>query len=516
MTSPATALEDIMSPEAVPTASVDIQHTIQTIDTNDLPLHKTPNFKANAIKSVVFCFAISMVGIAISMLGPTLPQLARNCGVDVETMGWLFTTRGVGYIISSAVVGKVLDHYQEKEKDPNKQFLVNKIILVVGCLLLSSSQTIIPFLPWFWVVCIAKVFTGIGAGLLDVSSNVLLMALWKERVNGPMQLLHASWGLGAFLAPLIVSATEAIVTSISGPGEELGIDERTGSMVYNRVIHVRVAYVTGAFFVFMVIPLALIALRSVMAPAADVEMVGKDTAEQNDAATTAVEKEETPEQLAEMKRLRNKRALVSVITGLALLFYVGAEIGFGGLIYSYVVELQGLANESHGALLNSMFWLSFTISRFAGVPISAFFSSRIMLIVDMIGCLLALLFMLIFSTNMIVLWICSILLGISLATQFPTTIAIPSTHLGMEATGAMTSTMVVFAIVGEMVVPLFITTTLRYTAPSAMFIVLFTVAAIASVLYIVLLFFIKPEKPTAKPVAKVIDNFDGELKTNSQ
>jgi hypothetical protein len=55
------------------------------------PLHKLPDFKQKAIKTAIFCYSFVMLGITISCLGPTLPQLARNAHVDVQAMGWVFT-----------------------------------------------------------------------------------------------------------------------------------------------------------------------------------------------------------------------------------------------------------------------------------------------------------------------------------------------------------------------------------------------------------------------------------------
>ncbi|KAL0476334.1 12 TM domain-containing transmembrane protein Naglt1a [Acrasis kona] len=481
-----------------------IEKPIPPVDSEvEIPLHKVPHFKYKAIKTAIFCYSIAMVGIAISLLGPTLPQLGRN--VNEKNLGWVFTTRGLGYIVSSVITGKIIDHYNEKEKDPKKQLLVSKLILIAGVLCAAGALVIIPFIPYLWLLCIVIIFIGIGGGLLDLGCNVMLFNLWGDRVNTPLQFLHFSWGFGAFLAPLIVYACEAITTSIIGPGPEIGIDPRTQLIVYDRVIHTRVAHIFTALLTSTTIPLVLFGLRSKEVEAAVVDKVELTEVAvavpegEQDAATVKVEQESTAEQIKETRRLKIKQILVTGVIGLALFFYVGAEVGFGSLIYSYLTEWQGLTSESHANLLNSAFWLSFSLSRLAGAPISIYLSPKWMLILDLVGCMLSFLVMMIFNTNIVVLWIFSILLGISLATQFPTTMSMPTTSLGMENTGAMTSAMVVLAIAGEMIVPLFLSYLTEHAGPKAMFYSLFGIGACASVLYIILIFGFKKEK---KPVAK--------------
>jgi MFS family permease len=130
-----------------------------------------------------------------------------------------------------------------------------------------------------------------------------------------------------------------------------------------------------------------------------------------------------------------------------------------------------------------------------------YLTPRAMLLIDAAGCMLSLVVMTIFNTNMIVLWIFSIVLGLSLASQFPTTIALPSTHMGIEVTGVMTSTMVVFAAIGEMIIPLLMTSaTASSIGPAALFYLLVIVSTIATLTYTFLLFAFGKEKPKAEHI----------------
>jgi fucose permease len=197
-----------------------------------------------------------------------------------------------------------------------------------------------------------------------------------------MQLLHFAFGLGAFLSPLIITLVDTIVTSIYGPGELVSINPNTGFETYNKQLHVRVSYVTLGIINFSAAVLIIALLRG-STPAKkeepNVELEDVETLETQDNKLLgedhmrneaelhdepAVEpvvtepNEEAELEALEQKRIQKKGIVISVLTGIALLFYVGAEIGFGGLIYSYVVEMRKIAGEVEGNLLNSAFWLS--------------------------------------------------------------------------------------------------------------------------------------------------------------
>ena len=85
------------------------------------------------------------------------------------------------------------------------------------------------------------------------------------------------------------------------------------------------------------------------------------------------------------KKASRRRIIVSILIGLALFNYVGAEIGYGAVIYSYVVKMKRMATEVQGQLLTSVFWGSFTVGRLLAVPLSGVFSPKNMILMDIVG-----------------------------------------------------------------------------------------------------------------------------------
>jgi len=57
--------------------------------------------------------------------------------------------------------------------------------------------------PWFWLVVGGAVLSGLGAGAIDAGVNTFAAERFPPRI---LTWLHASWGLGATLGPVVMTA----------------------------------------------------------------------------------------------------------------------------------------------------------------------------------------------------------------------------------------------------------------------------------------------------------------------
>ena len=69
------------------------------------------------------------------------------------------------------------------------------------------------------------------------------------------------------------------------------------------------------------------------------------------------------------------RAKIVLLIALLLLFYVGAEVAFGGWIYTYAVALD-LSDVTTAAYLTSAFWGALTVGRLLAIPLATRFRPR--------------------------------------------------------------------------------------------------------------------------------------------
>jgi FHS family Na+ dependent glucose MFS transporter 1 len=135
---------------------------------------------------------------------------------------------------------------------------------------------------------------------------------------------------------------------------------------------------------------------------------------------------------------------------LFLFFYVGAEITFGGWIYTYAVTL-GLASIAGAAYLNSMFWLAFTIGRLISIPAATRFKPKQVILAALLGSLVMLVLGMLFSSSSTVLWLMAIGLGFCMAPIWPTGFTLAGQSI--DLTGRLTSIILLGDSFGGMVLP---------------------------------------------------------------
>jgi FHS family Na+ dependent glucose MFS transporter 1 len=184
---------------------------------------------------------------------------------------------------------------------------------------------------------------------------------------------------------------------------------------------------------------------------------------------------------------------------LVILFvlYVGLELGFANWIYTYALTLD-LETTITAAYLTSGFWGSFTFGRLLGVWVSTRARSQTILFVDLIGCAVSTIIIMLWKDSSLALWVGSIGLGLSMASIFPTFLMLAGER--MQVTGAMTGWFLVGSGAGSMLLPWLIGQIFVLTGPQAMTTVL--LVDIAGIVLVLLLFasqrVISPVEPVLK------------------
>jgi len=179
---------------------------------------------------------------------------------------------------------------------------------------------------------------------------------------------------------------------------------------------------------------------------------------------------------------------VTIMTAAFLFVYVGAEVGYGGWLAAYGNAVLGM-DEAAGAYLTAAYWGTFTLGRLIAVPAALLLTQRQMIILDMVGSALGIGILLVFPTSSTALWIGTMVLGISIASIFPTGISLPQ-NLGIQLSGSNTGWIVVGASAGEMTVPLAIGA-LQQLYTTCMPWVVLCVLFIALLLYFLILYRVK-------------------------
>jgi fucose permease len=252
--------------------------------------------------------AFIALGMPDGLLGVGWPSIRASFAIPLDAVGMLLTASVAGYMTSAFFSGPLV-----------ARLGVGRV-LAASCVLTGAGLIGYTLVPQWWMMVLLGVFAGLGAGAIDAGLNTYVASHFGE---GLMQWLHASYGIGVTLGPIIM--TIALTTLNSW----------------------RVGYrVVGGF------QLALATCFVLTLP-----MWNKKE--------TSVGSEE-PKRLTDYKTPMGETLRQPQVWWSVLLFflYCGAEVSLGTWTYSLLVESRGIAPAVAGLWAGS-YWATFTIGRMA-------------------------------------------------------------------------------------------------------------------------------------------------------
>jgi FHS family Na+ dependent glucose MFS transporter 1 len=385
----------------------------------------TPSQPVNKLAlTTAYYLSILILGLFTALGGPALPSLAENTSSTLDQISLIFVLSALGYLLGSYLGGQAYDRF------PGHRIMA-ATLLVIG-----FSGALVPILRQLWLLLLVQFALGFAQGANDVGCNTLLLWVYKGKGAGPfINGLHFFFGLGAFIAPLVLAGILSWTNSIQ--------------------------WVFWLFSLFC-LPLAFWLWRLPEPPAqSDTEGDGRTA---------------TP-------------ILPAALIVLAFLLYVGSEIGFGNWIYTYALTL-GLGTSITSAYLTSAFWGTFTVGRLLGIWVSTRVKTATILIVDLLGCLASLGLLLLWPDSVTVLWAGAIGLGLFMASVFPTTLVLAGER--MRITGAMTGWFLVGGGAGGMILPWVIGQAFVGIGAGAMPVLVF-ITIVANLLSLVTFIYLRPK-----------------------
>ena len=283
-------------------------------------------------------------------------------------------------------------------------------LMAFTMLIIGIASAVIPIARSLEALLFAMFLSGLASGTLDVGANTLLVWTHGEKAGPFLNGLHFFFGVGSLIAPILLA------------------------QVLLKVGDIHWLYWT---FTIVSIPITFWLLF-----------------------------------LPEPKHAHTEETRSSVLplTAVALVMimfvlYVGLELGFGNWIYTYALTI-GLENEITAAYLTSLFWGSFTFGRLIGIWVSTRIRSQTILFMDIAGCAVSTILILIWKDSSLMLRIGTFGLGISMASIFPTLIMLAGER--MQITGTITGWFLVGSGAGSMLLPWLIGQIFAQTGPRSM------------------------------------------------
>lgn len=376
---------------------------------------------AQLLKTAGYYAAFVALGLANASLGPTLPGLAEQMQARLSEISYLFTARSLGYLLASLLGGRLYDRL------PGHTLMATMLLLIAAMLALA------PLMPALWLLLIIMLLLGIAESGVDIGGNTLLVWTHGDKVGPFMNGLHFFFGLGAFLAPIIIA--QALL---------LG-----GGVTW--------AYWTLALL--MLPPAAWLLRRS--SPTLPTVSAGD--------------------------ALRPVNGPLVALFALFFFVYVGAEIGYGGWIFTYTVA-RGLGSETIAAYLTSAFWGALTAGRLLSIPLAARLRPRAILGLDLAGCLGSVAVILLWPQSLAAVWLGTLGLGLSMASIFPTTFSLAERHIPIS--GRVTGWFFVGASLGGMSLPWLIGQLFELIGPHVTILAIMAALIAATAVFVALMLYL--------------------------
>lgn len=301
--------------------------------------------------------------------------------------------RTVSFLFTARAFGYMLGSLQSGRWYDH---LPGHAVLAAGLLLMAMTMVLTPLMSFLATLTAAILALGVADGMVDVGSNTLLVWVYRDKVGPWMNGLHFFFGLGALLAPVVVAQAMAIRGDMTCAYWALAV-----------------LMLPGAFWLLRL-------------PSPTVSRGAH-----------------------EGSAVQGNQVLV-VLIALFMALYVGAEVGFGGWIFSYAVA-RNLSDAPGAAYLTAAFWGALTVGRLLAVPRAMRMRPSTIVLGDLVGCLVSVGMMMLSAHSVITLWLGTCGLGLCMASIFPTTLVFAERRLVM--TGRVTSWFLVGASMGGMSLP---------------------------------------------------------------
>ena len=131
------------------------------------------------------------LGLPDGMLGTAWPSARQTFGAPIADLGLILLISTIGSISVSAFVGTLI-----------RRFGV-AVLLACSAACAALAGTGYALAPHLWVLFAVAVLWGLAAGMMDGGLNTAVGLSGRPRL---LNLLHAAYGVGTAIGPLLVTA----------------------------------------------------------------------------------------------------------------------------------------------------------------------------------------------------------------------------------------------------------------------------------------------------------------------
>lgn len=324
-------------------------------------------------------------GAMSTLLGAMLPAMQAEYSMSYALRGYVLSSHQIGNFFAVFLSGFIPYAIGRK-----KSTLILGSLIVLGLLLMTATGN--PF-----ILIVAFAFTGMGRGTLSNITNVVVSENTGNKAAG-LNILHASFAIGAFISPFVA--------------------------VFATAIEWRIAAWTFAFLMLT----ALI-------------FVGGSTL-----SNTPMKKEKTSSEIPFQK------SFSFWLNTFIMFFYLAGEASLTGWLVTYFND-TGLMSTSLSQSMQSFLWVMILLGRLCCASLSSKMDKSVLILA--MGAMMTLCFVLMISAQSTALVVIGLLgLGFFMSGIYPTTLSTMDSRYNSSTVA--TGTCIATATVGGILMPIII------------------------------------------------------------
>lgn len=148
-----------------------------------------PNFRPLLL---VLFVGVLMGALDLAIIGPALPAIQADLGVDTRALAWIFNIYVLFQLMGTPLMAKLSDRYGRRAI-----YVLNLALFGLGSLILALTDS-------FEILLIGRAIQGLGAGgIFPVASAVIGDTFPPEKRGSTLGLLGAVFGIAFLVGPIL-------------------------------------------------------------------------------------------------------------------------------------------------------------------------------------------------------------------------------------------------------------------------------------------------------------------------
>ncbi len=154
----------------------------------------------NRILGLLFV-GVLMAALDIAIVGPALPSIRAEFGLDARQAAWIFTIYVLCNLVSTPLMARLSDMFGRR------------LLYVSDVALFGAGSFLVAMSPTFAVLMLGRAVQGLGAGgIFPVASAVIGDTFPAEKRGSALGLIGAVFGIAFLLGPLLAGVILSVLS----------------------------------------------------------------------------------------------------------------------------------------------------------------------------------------------------------------------------------------------------------------------------------------------------------------